>query len=70
MWYPTLSTTHADDTPVNGNVYQQRFDVDVKANRKLEELAQGLVLAASHDTIGVAERVYLEPFHWSEASLT
>ena len=54
MWYPTLSTTHADDTPVNGNVYQQRFDVDVKANRKLEELAQGLVLAASHDTIGVA----------------
>ena len=55
MWYPTLSTTHfLQDSQLNGNVYQERIDVDVKANRKLEELAQGLVLAASHDTIGVA----------------
>ena len=58
MWYPTLSTTHPmPGGAVNGNVYQQRFDVDVKANRKLEELNQGLLLAASHDTAGIAARM-------------
>lgn len=56
-WIPTLSTTHSLSSTaveVNGNVYQERIHVDLKSSRKIEELGQGLLMAASHDILGVA----------------
>ena len=37
--------------------FMHRRVIDVKANRKLEELAQGLLLAAQHTTAGVSAEV-------------